>query len=464
MNSILKLRKNINLKIEYYANKSIFFEIYSFLLALMTVVFWKYASMTGMIVMSALATLTIILTLDLRFIIPNVLYIIFMLNHGFKTDEIPYLLIIVCGIFVLVLLLFTFINGFKVNKFKSFIGLFGLAIFQIIPIFWNNTITNEKVLYLMYFADMAYLLIYIIFVSGIKGKATYFLAIAMSYLGLIAACECFIRVYELKDTVPNILDLWYYLGWGLCNEAGIVICMSIPFTFYLLSKSKNSKTMFLQNLKILVSAIGIILTTSRGSYLFGGSETLVLYVVTYFLIKDKKAYLRFILAYVILLLLAFAIANKYAITFFEDIYNHVFFNRLDGNGREGLWESALRVFFNKPLYTAFGSGMVSEMDRIQTAEGWQITYIVYHSSFFETIAISGLLGFFFLLVHYVEKYTNMTLVNKNFMYTIGIGYFAVDLYGLIDNTYHMYYYMIPLVLILSSIDSDVYSDAPYKLF
>ena len=59
---------------------------------------------------------------------------------GEKTDEIPYLLIIACGIFVLVLLLFTFINGFKVNKFKSFIGLFGLAIFQIIPIFWNNTI------------------------------------------------------------------------------------------------------------------------------------------------------------------------------------------------------------------------------------------------------------------------------------------------------------------------------------
>ena len=33
-----------------------------------------------------------------------------------------------------------------------------------------------------------------------------------------------------------------------------------------------------------------------------------------------------------------------------------------------------------------------------------------------------------------------------------IGFIVVDLYGLIDNTYHMYYYMIILVMILAVIE------------
>ena len=58
----------------------------------------------------------------------------------------------------------------------------------------------------------------------------------------------------------------------------------------------------------------------------------------------------------------------------------------------------------------------------------------------------------------------MSLLDKRFLVTIGIGYFFTDLYGLIDNTYYMYYYMLPLMVILAAIDSDAYSDAPYKLF
>ena len=36
-----------------------------------------------------------------------------------------------------------------------------------------------------------------------------------------------------------------------------------------------------------------------------------------------------------------------------------------------------------------------------------------------------------------------------FKFTFLIGYLFVDIYGLIDNTYGMYYYMVPLVMVLA---------------
>ena len=285
----------------------------------------------------------------------------------------------------------------------------------------------------------------------------------MSYLGIIIAVECAIIVYELKDTVGNILELAYYLGWGLCNEAGILICFSIPFTFYLISKATQARVMFMQNLKIVISIIGVILTTSRGSYLCCFGLTLVLYVVGLFLTKNKIKYLQFIILFLTSIFIAVAIAGNDAIKFYNDVLDKVFYNDLDSNGRKELWILAMNHFLEKPLYTVFGSGMVSDIIPIGTAAGYQDGFWVYHSTIFETLAISGLCGFFFLLFHFVEKYRNISYVNKNFLVIIGIGYFFTDLYGFIDNTYHMYYYMIPLAIIMASVDSECFSK-PLALF
>ena len=39
-----------------------------------------------------------------------------------------------------------------------------------------------------------------------------------------------------------------------------------------------------------------------------------------------------------------------------------------------------------------------------------------------------------------------------------VGYLAVDAYGMIDNTYGMYYYMIPLVILMAALDNDKNTD------
>ncbi len=458
MTNIIRLRNNTIKLTEYIGHKKYFNEIYCFILATLVLLFWNYDSMIGMVVMASLAAIIILMTNDLKYALPCIIYIIFILNHGFLADVIPYNILIALGVFALVLGIYTIRNGFHIHKMKSIIGLLGLAIFQIIPIFWNTTITNQSTLYLLYFADAAYLLIYIIVASGIKKNALELVSVAISYLGVIIAIECITRVIELKDTVDNVLSLRYHLGWGRENEAGIMLCFCLPFSFYLISKTPQARFMFMHNIKILLCIVGIILTNARGAYIFGLAEIIILYIATFFFAKAKFKYLQFIVLFVSLVFITVAIFGKEAIKLYDDILERVFYNNLNNNGRLELWLMALDRFHEKPLFTAFGAGMVADIGATDTPEGLQQGVIVYHSTIFETLAISGLFGFFFLLVHFAEKYRSLTYTNYNFMQIIGIGFLLVGLYGFIDNTYHMFYFMIPMVIVLATIDANSYEE------
>ena len=53
---------------------------------------------------------------------------------------------------------------------------------------------------------------------------------------------------------------------------------------------------------------------------------------------------------------------------------------------------------------------------------------------------------FIVPVNYIEE----------LLWFLLVGYILVDIYGMADNTYHMYYYMIAISIIMACIDSDNY--------
>ena len=109
----------------------------------------------------------------------------------------------------------------------------------------------------------------------------------MALLPVILCYECYSTISLTMPEDASIFNMWYYLGWGLCNEAGIMICMSLPFIFYLIGKSTNFVTVLYNNVKFFVAVFGIILTTSRGSYIFG----LLIIALSYFaLTKFRHKY------------------------------------------------------------------------------------------------------------------------------------------------------------------------------
>lgn len=464
MEFICESRNKLIYKIEYLSHRKYFNEIYCFILSIITILFWRYNSMMGMVVLAFISALVIFLTDDIKYALPSILYIIFTINHGFEANVIPYNIIIAFVVFAVVLIIYTIKNGIHISKMKSIIGLAGLALFQIIPILWNKTIDNNSTaLYFLYFGNAGYLFFYVILVSGIKKNSLEIVTVAISYLGVVISLQCIAKIIDVRADADSIFDLRYSLGWGIRNEAGIMLCFCIPFIFYLISKSKQSRFMFLHNIKVWLCILGIILTNSRGSYIFLLGELIILYPLAFILCKEKFKYCQFIVLVVCSVLVLGAIFGQELIRICNDVIKKVFSAKFDDNGRKDLWISALIIFKEEPIYTAFGSGMISEVGFLPSVSGPKYGYVVYHSTVFETLAISGLAGFWFLLVHFVDKYRSLTMVNKNFMLIVGVGFLFTDLYGMIDNTYHMFYYMIPLVILLAAIDANSYEEF-YKLF
>lgn len=447
----------ISHKLDYISKMRHFNQIYPFLLAVVSVIGWRYQMYVGMGVLIVIGILATLFLKDVKFAIPSIMYLIFNISSGFSNSKVPIFFIIEIVVFILFLIIYSIINGYKLKKMKSLYGLIGFAVMNFLPIFWCNTIPADgKMLYCLFFMNFVYLIIYMVLVNTIKSDSINLLATTISYLALIMALECAFMVYDLKDTTDNILNLWYYMGWGLCNEAGIMICFSIPFIFYLMAKSDSIAGIFIENIKVLVAVIGIILTTSRGTYLIGFTEIAVLYIALLFVAKRIKVYQNFFLGLSLVGICILIIFKNYTIEFINSVLDNVFSFGFNDTGRSGLWSEAIDIFTDNPLNIILGAGYNATIRELQTAAGIQLGPQVYHSTILQTAVMGGIFGLLILIYHLACKYINLCKCEKVFFLIIGIGFIFVDIYGLIDNTYYMYYFMIPLMVVLASIDSSLY--------
>ncbi|MDE6240901.1 MAG: O-antigen ligase family protein [Anaeroplasmataceae bacterium] len=448
----------LNMNVLKITKMKYFNEIYAAALALVTILGWKFSSVAGMIIMILLGTAALILTKDLKYVIPNCIYFIFMFSEGFASDSFPIPVLVFGGIFAILILFFSFKDGIRLKRMKSLIGLAGLAITTILPIIWCRAPKGNEVFYFLFFGNLGYLLLYMIMTNGIKENGIDLLAVSMSFLVIILTCECAFKVYELKMKWSDtpILAMWYYLGWGLCNEAGILLCLALPFVFYLLGKQEKISGMIYQNFKIIFGIVGIILTTSRGAYLFGFIEIGILYLCLFFVSKKARVYQNVFMIYFLLCLIGVVCLKEPLSAVIEKVIENVFTLGFDDNGRKEIWNLAYQHWKESPLTKIFGPGMICEIQNIETAMGYQDSPLVFHSTFFETLVAGGLVGVLFLIIHFIQKYRNLKKCNLLFFITIGIGLIIVDIYGFIDNSYHMYYYMLPLMVIMGAVDSSIF--------
>lgn len=449
----MEVLRNVKNFIDNLTQKIYFNDIYVAVLALISLISWKFSTNFGMVSLSIISILILLIKKDLKYIIPEALFFIFTINEGFLNNKIPIDIIIFGSLFIIIILIFSFKNMKKSFNKLSIISFIGLAICTIIPIFWSKVPSVMPVLYFLYFCCFLYFILYFIMYNGIKENSLEILSISMSYLGLLIAFQVITYVTFNHNNYDSIFQMYYHLGWGLCNEAGIMICMSLPFTFYLLGKEKSIKGMIYQNLKIIILVIGMLFTTSRGTYIFGCLELIFLYVSLFFVSKNKKLFKKFHLFYFLILLILALCSIKPIIDIVEKINLYVFTNKLNSSGRFKLWEDGFGIFKSNFKNVMLGSGIVSEIGNVYNLVGLQQGVIIYHSTIIEALVMFGIIGFIFLIIHFINKYKGLFKFDKLFLVTTIIGFFFVDLYGLIDNTYFMYYYMIPLSFIMAVIDN-----------
>jgi len=426
------------------SKRKCFLEIYIGVIAFIVLMGWLFSSIISMIILLGVFIIILFVFKDLKYGIPIFLFIIFSISDGFDGENIPIFYISVIGVVVFVLLVFNIIEGFSLKNMSSFIGLLGMGVCNLIPIFWTKL--DNDIFYSFYFIGFGYLILYVLLFSGIKSDSIEMLSTSMSFLGVILAFECFIKVLMLKDTTEHIFDLSYYLGWGVCNEAGILMLMSLPFCFYMFGKMKSD--WIYQFIKIIIVLIGMVFTMSRGTYLFGMIEVLLLSICLLFFCSNKELYKKIFTVAV----LSICVLLIICLPLIDDIIFRVFKDGFSSNGRIKIWKMGFDIWKN---HIFFGPGICSKMMILNTPLGYQEVPLVFHSSIVEVLVVGGVVGIVFFIIHLYEKYRCLFKMDRLFRVTSVIGYVVVDLYGLIDNTYYMYYYMIVLVVIMASIDNKI---------
>lgn len=467
MLSILKsekiLKLNNNWKFEW---------IISLIFVLFGIIGWQSYYIIGALPVIILSIALILIYNNFKYGIPAVLVLLFSYNNGFNIDQFPFEIVIPVIIFVAFIFWYTIKNFKKTNikYLKSCIGMLVLSVGFIIPIFWSKAVGNNYVLYIMYFSWLLYTLLYLLLCCNLKKDCFRIVVFTFSWLSLLITYELVISAirFHMENPDESILDFWAYIGWGLCNEAGIILCVIMPFVFYEFYQSKLMIMSLISLLKILIVFGGIAVTTSRGSILFGGLEAAALLSLSLILKYDyKKMKLAFLfLTFSIIISAAMIYINK--TTIIEDVKNIIFHYKLTANGRDLIWKSGKEHYYSSPLTVIFGSGIVSEIIELDVYGGVQNTFNVYHDTILEVLVSAGIPGFVGLSIHLIEKYKMLVKKSWVFGLVFAVGYLFVDLYGLIDNTYGMYYYMVPLAIILATFNKtdniELYDKVNYNLF
>jgi len=215
-----------------------------------------------------------------------------------------------------------FKNMFKVKR-KLLIGLIVLGLSYILSgIFSENYFSRDTFFNNLLFGALNFVSIfalYFIFASTVKWKEVkkeYFLWL-MFFLSILLLFELIVVYIQNGVWSKGFIDKTkIYTGWGICNNMGALMVMTMPASFYLAYRYR--KYGFIFNIVGNIIFVGVFFTVSRASMLFGA----VVYVicVVLLLVKTKgkdRLYNAIVLIGVI------CIAGVIAIVFFDKVYELV---------------------------------------------------------------------------------------------------------------------------------------------
>ncbi len=178
-------------------------------------------------------------------------------------------------------------------------------------------------------------------------------------------------------------------GWGMSNDFGTYLAMTMPACFYRISKTQQHKWIWIASL--VLASVGIFFTLCRAAMVLAG---VVLVIGIFVGVRDKEMRFRVILTifWVMIgvgaLMVLLGATNSFA--FFFDF----FIKKGEGDvtsGRFEIWSDFWKYFLRDPV---FGGGFAVNLNP-ETTNGngvFRIYSALAHNLFFQTIGSSGVVG------------------------------------------------------------------------
>lgn len=349
--------------------------------------------------------------------------------------------LLLIGILLLEFLIFFIIKFKKRNKPFMWIGLLLICISFAISgvrqdgsVFLANRYTDTVLMGLVLF-------LYIFFAFTIELDKRY-ISKCLLYLAVYVAIQFLTTYIMISIENPALLfETRPHLIWGTCNAAALVILLAFPAGGYLYIEKPNFYYFFLTRFAF----IGVLASTSRGGILCGILAVVLTDIYARIKMSDFRRYNLVYFGTTALILVALVLSFDTLKPFIEfNIERFITGGDLNdfSSGRIDLYKAAIKAFLSSPVT---GIGTVLAVRYNVTA--W------YHSTLFDTLAATGIVGTVMAAIHMFQKY-HLFFKNKKdpFIFFVYIGFVCSGLYGMIDVSYYNLIWLMLFVIILAAVE------------
>ncbi len=221
-------------------------------------------------------------------------------------------------------------------------------------------------------------------------------------MGLVVGLEL-VGVYALNNVfIDGVLRREnIFTGWGICNNMGVLISMSIPFAFYFVYKNDRP---ILFSMVAVALCVFSVLTTSRACIL----ASMVIYIVCLIVIFVKAPCKRVKLITVINIFLLIATLSAMGILTYKAVTT-AFASGFNSRGRLRLYWLGLQVFaedsiFGSSFYTLNDLAHGDNANWIWSQMGGfnEIIPGRWHNTIIQMLATCGIVGLFAYLFHRIQ--------------------------------------------------------------
>ena len=259
-----------------------------------------------------------------------------------------------------------------------------------------------------------------------------------------------------KAVIDGFMRKDVELGWGGPNNYSIILAMMTPATLYFAVKNGKYSPLYL--IYAVVQYFFIFASASRGAILFGAFGLIASFGLAIYKSEFRG---RMIITTGVLMAVTTVVLMAKADVIYDSM--GVFMGKaLDENGRIPLWKDAWKNFKANPI---FGTGFDYYLGGHNGGKSDGYTPYWYHSTFFQALAATGIVGFLAwvnLEVSRLRAFLTNVSLEKWFML---FGYAVFWLYGMVDVFYYTPNGLLFLFVITLAIEKSVESTKlrPYSL-
>ena len=388
------------------------------------------------------------------------IYIPFIFSHPFDGNSIPTFLFVAAGLALLGMIIHLIRFKVKIKVPKLFIS---FVIFALGLMLGGITTKADYLLsqfLILLFASCGLLALLIFFNSTVKKPDFKYICDMLVIFGVFLVIQGLMAVLIRVDFILELVNgRKVNVGWGMCNNIGVVLLLIVPIPFYYIFKDYSIKSFIIGLIAPLLFLYAIVFFMSKGSVMMAAAGVFGFYLIAfiYFVIKKQwKRLFVFAISLITALLLTFVVL--YLLNFkipvfkqFKEALDALHFDTL--NGRVSIYK---KVFERIKEYPLFGVGLWAGFDEGYLYEGFK-GFDWCHSTLLQALYSGGLFGLGCMLFHLFFKYFYLIKKMTVEKIIVGLSFLISGLYGLFDVSYFFISYMIVFIVMTIFCD-DVYQE------